>query len=102
MRFLIAQGPGHYGVNIRQISDEVANKLAELHGTDAVREEPGGPVRMPHEGFEAISWIDAERDTTMIITAPAGPIPGSTRSVGFDTGWWDRGEAAIEAALKEV
>jgi hypothetical protein len=84
MKYLIAQGPGYYGVNIREISDRQA--------ADLVKQEGWAPADQV-EGADYVH-IKVCGDGTCLIVAGQGK-----RSAGFDTGWWDEGEKALDEAL---
>jgi hypothetical protein len=83
MRYLIAQGPGFYGVNIRQVPDDFEPKCGE--GWTVVT---GGSEPQP-------VWVATFGQTSVILT----PTVEDNASSGFDTGWWKEGEAALDAVM---
>lgn len=85
MRYLIAQGPGYYGVNIQPIEDVAAGMAVERYLL-----EHGGGVHI--DGNQAIVGLH-EADGTSLILTPAD-MPG------FDTGWWEEGEQALMKVLE--
>jgi hypothetical protein len=89
---MIAQGPGFYGVNIRLISNDKAQEVVE-RALELKWELVSVQATTPEEINGTLVNIGAPDGTTVIITPPVkGP---SSASNGFDTGWWDQGEAAI-------
>ena len=84
MRYLIAQGPAYYGVNMRHLTDEQAEKVeAEMLKWSSVEKTANGEVR-----------INSENNTTIVLTAPGMD--------GFDTGWWDEGEQVLARLLHGI
>lgn len=85
---LIVQGPGYYGVNIRSLTEEeavaVEAKLRELSRTDPDNERI-------HENTLG--------DGEIMYAMPDGTTVILTQANGFDTGWWDQGEAVIDQLL---
>ena len=100
MRLLIAQGPGYYGVNIRAIDEATYERLLAKDEYAWEGDNADGSC----DGMTAV--MAQVNGTTMVMTehisefsAADGP-QFENHSVGFDTGWWEQGEAAIEEVLK--
>lgn len=105
MRYLIAQGPGYYGVNIRQIDEATYERLLgkDEYAWSSSVADPTDLTNGVH-----CAWQDPEingGNTTMLfmtqeVTREA-PHTGNVKpSTGFDTGWWDEGERALDEVLK--
>lgn len=100
MGLLIAQGPGYYGVNIRLIDEATYERLL-------AKDEYRWTSDDPNSGdFDCVMGSTGDdRDKTILIMTRSfeaieryGAI--TSESAGFDTGWWEQGEAAIEEVLK--
>lgn len=113
VRLLIAQGPAYYGINVRLIDEATYERLL------AKTEFGWRPDAPSDEGeFDAVigafpdplpNWPGAPLRyelTTLIMTAPIAELGFITNdntvsaSVGFDTGWWNEGEKALDEVLK--
>ena len=103
MRLLIAQGPGFYGVNIRIIDEATYERLLAKY-------EWKPEDTIDNSNFDSVHTIVPASDPDRkFIDDPGGPTmlvmtqdiePHEQFSVGFDSGWWEEGERAIEEALK--
>lgn len=83
MKYLIAQGPAYYGVEIRPLTDDEYDKVkADMNTRD---------VALGHNEGGGTYLIDQTDDGTLLILTDSG---------GFDTGWREEGRKALAGALK--
>lgn len=95
MRYLIAQGPGYYGVNIRKVNEEDVKAIMHAMADHNMMAE-----KIMDNTVDYTCQMDD--GTCLILTKPVHDEPGTTvrEAAGFDTGWWDEGNAAIAKVLK--